>query len=44
MAAMKERVLALNPDIDIFEVSSRTGQGIDAWAKWLKGKVLDFIR
>jgi hydrogenase nickel incorporation protein HypB len=44
MAAMKERVLALNPDIDIFEVSSRTGQGIDAWANWLKGKVLDFIR
>jgi hydrogenase nickel incorporation protein HypB len=44
MAAMKERVLRLNPDIQIFEVSSRTGQGISEWADWLKAKVLGFIR
>jgi hydrogenase nickel incorporation protein HypB len=44
MAAMKERVLRLNPDIQIFEVSSRTGQGINAWADWLKAKVLGAIR
>ena len=44
MAAMKERVLRLNPDIQIFEVSSRTGQGISEWAVWLKGKVIGFIR
>jgi len=40
--AMRERVLVLNPDIQIFEVSSTTGQGINAWADWLKGKITAF--
>ncbi|GAB6096284.1 hydrogenase nickel incorporation protein HypB [Desulfatiferula olefinivorans] len=35
----KQRVLSINPDITIFEISSRTGQGIDAWADWLKNRV-----
>ena len=44
LEAVRERVLVLNPDIRIFVVSSRTGQGIDAWAKWLKEKVVAFAR
>lgn len=32
----RERVLKLNPDIKIFEVSCRTGEGIEQWAQWLK--------
>ena len=44
LAAMRERVLALNPDIQIFEVSSKTGQGIPAWADWLKNKVIASIQ
>jgi len=32
----RERVLKLNPDIEIFEVSCRTGEGIEQWAQWLK--------
>jgi hydrogenase nickel incorporation protein HypB len=36
LAAMKERVLALNPKIKILETSGKTGQGIDLWAEWLK--------
>jgi len=44
LAAMRERVLALNPDIQIFEVSSKTGQGIPAWADWLRNKVIPFIQ
>lgn len=28
---------ALNPKLQIFEVSCATGQGIDAWAQWLNG-------
>jgi hydrogenase nickel incorporation protein HypB len=35
----KQRARAINPDITIFEISSRTGQGIDAWADWLKNRV-----
>jgi hydrogenase nickel incorporation protein HypB len=40
---VKERVLALNPHLKIFEVSSRTGQGIDDWASWLKAEFEAFI-
>ncbi len=34
---MKRDSLALNPKLKVFEVSCRTGQGIDAWAQWLSG-------
>ena len=43
LKAMRERVLKLNPDIQIFEVSCRTGEGIKEWAEWLKKEVKDFI-
>ncbi len=42
MAALKERVLALNPDITIIEISCKTGEGIDRWTGWLKQEVADF--
>ena len=42
--AMRERVLNLNPKIEIFEVSAKTGEGIEAWANWLKAEVASFIR
>ena len=42
LAAMKQRVLALNPHIAILEVSSKTGAGIDAWIDWLKKEVAAF--
>lgn len=35
----RERVKSINPGITIFEISSRTGQGVDEWANWLKEKV-----
>ena len=35
----KDHVLKLNPDIKIFEVSCRTGEGIDGWVKWLEQEV-----
>ncbi len=34
---MKRDSLALNPKLKVFEVSCRTGSGIDAWAQWLIG-------
>ena len=35
----REHVLKLNPDIKIFEVSCRTGEGIDEWVEWLYNEV-----
>ncbi len=43
MEVFKERVLAINPDMTIFEISSRTGQGVDAWAEWLTARVRNVI-
>lgn len=43
LEAMRDSVKALNPDIDIFEVSSRTGAGIDKWAAYLKRKISEFV-
>jgi hydrogenase nickel incorporation protein HypB len=42
MDAMRERVLNLNPNIKIFEVSCKTGEGIPAWTQWLKAEVVAF--
>ncbi|MBW1847710.1 MAG: hydrogenase nickel incorporation protein HypB [Deltaproteobacteria bacterium] len=44
MTALNERVLALNPDIKIFQTSSKTGQGIEDWAAWLREATTTFIR
>ena len=33
---LRERAARLNPDIQVFEVSCRTGKGIAAWAAWLQ--------
>ena len=38
-AACRERILKLNPNCAIFEVSSKTGEGYDAWIKWLSDKI-----
>jgi hydrogenase nickel incorporation protein HypB len=41
--ALRQRVLNLNSKIEIFEVSCKTGQGIHAWADWLRKEVSGFI-
>ncbi|HAF60819.1 MAG TPA: hydrogenase accessory protein HypB [Anaerolineaceae bacterium] len=35
----KEGITALNPNVEFFEVSSKTGEGIPAWAEWLRKKI-----
>jgi len=42
MAVMRKRVLALNPNIRIIEVSCKTGAGIGDWIAWLKKEVAAF--
>jgi hydrogenase nickel incorporation protein HypB len=38
VAKIRKRSLKINPKLAIFEVSARTGEGIEAWAKWLRSK------
>ena len=35
LAAFRKLVTGLNPDVQVFEVSCKTGEGIDGWADWL---------
>lgn len=35
----RENALNINPDLTIFEVSAKTGEGMDAWLNWLAGEV-----
>lgn len=36
-----QRVKKLNPAIEIFPVSAKTGEGMDAWCNWLRRNVKD---
>ncbi len=37
--AVKERIHKLNPKAEIFFISSKTGEGMDAWIEWLKTQI-----
>ena len=39
MEKIKEESLKINPDLTIFPVSCKTGEGLDDWFKWLKERV-----
>ncbi|MGC9325736.1 MAG: hydrogenase nickel incorporation protein HypB [Desulfomonilia bacterium] len=43
MTALKERVLRLNKNMEILEVSCRTGEGIENWCRWVEGQVQAFL-
>ena len=43
MDILKKRVMSLNSNITIIEVSCKTGDGIDEWAAWLGREVERFI-
>ena len=43
MNKLKERVYRLNPNIRIFPVSAKTGEGMDAWEDWLKQETKTWI-
>lgn len=40
--ACRERVKKLNPNIKIIPISSRTGEGIDEWADWLRAQTVEW--
>jgi len=37
---IKEVSLRINPDLEIFAVSGKTGEGIDRWAEWLSNQIM----
>lgn len=39
MEKAKAKARATNPNLPIFELSARTGQGLDAWLDWLRAQV-----
>ncbi len=43
MGALHDRVLNLNKQMIIFEVSAKTGEGMEAWTNWLKEAAASFI-
>jgi len=44
MEALHQRVTKLNPDITILPISAKTGEGMDAWADWLRTQVQQWKR
>ncbi len=36
---IRKAVLKLNPEIEIFEVSCRSGEGLEDWYKWIKRQI-----
>jgi len=36
---IREEALKVNPGLTIFEISCKTGEGLDAWVDWLREKV-----
>ncbi len=44
LAGFRKRIIDLNPDVAIFEVSCKNGQGIDTWCTWLLEQVGDHLK
>ena len=42
--AVKERIHKLNPNAEIFFISARTGEGVDAWCDWLRNQVKEWCK
>ena len=43
MESMKQDIRSINPDIKIFEVSSRNGNGLEVWTSWLSQEVKGYL-
>ena len=39
---VKEFAHMRNPDLKIFPISAKTGEGVDAWCQWLREQVRDW--
>ena len=39
LSAVVERANKINPNITVLPICARTGEGVDAWASWLRSQV-----
>ena len=39
ISVFREAVTGLNPDVNIFQVSCKTGQGLEDWSSWLQEQI-----
>jgi hydrogenase nickel incorporation protein HypB len=39
MGRLEETVRKMNPSVELFKVSCRTGEGLDGWTTWLERRV-----
>ncbi|MCJ7809713.1 MAG: hydrogenase nickel incorporation protein HypB [Desulfobulbaceae bacterium] len=39
LESFKKEALKVNPDLTVFEISCKTGEGLDAWCDWLRDQV-----
>ena len=44
MDKVREYALQRNPKLEIFPISAKTGEGVDAWCDWLRREVKDWTR
>ena len=42
MDKVKEYAWKRNPNLKIFPISAKTGEGFDAWCDWLRKEVADW--
>lgn len=42
-AAARERILALNPKVEIIEISAKTDDGMERLAGWLEKQIEDIM-
>ena len=42
MERVRENILMRNPDATIIPICAKTGEGIDEWVDWLRGRVADW--
>jgi hydrogenase nickel incorporation protein HypB len=43
LGAMRERALRLNPNLQIFEISAKTGAGVEEWTDWVRREAGAFL-
>ncbi|QNO14276.1 hydrogenase nickel incorporation protein HypB [Alkalicella caledoniensis] len=44
LEAVRKRVKEMNPNIEVFEISAKTGQGFDQWTQWLERNITQWNR
>ena len=44
MERVKEYIQQRNPQAEVFPISAKTGEGMDAWTEWLAAQVTEWTK